>query len=731
MGSKRLGTSPSQQLQQQQHQSWSPRLHEEYEERKPATDDDNDNNNIVTTQSEALFRAYAAGTFVSVLVPLVALAVWAGYVAREPGVLDRFAGARIGGRLTQGQAKALDVACGAVLGPLLLAALNLVWFDAARVSAVNEKKRAGSSRGVPLASLAAMSSTSSGSFDVLSLYAIARGRTWRLALFAVLTVLAAVARVSVCNVVAYEAYPLDVLDPGVAVGTLRRLSDEVLARASGIPLDPIAAYEFTARQQAEITGRITGMLTELNFRAASSRLADDAYVGVNATTASMDRLPPPVVGLLDVPGYRLTARCEPARAEALAVVSMGLTTKVTARWYRDGGAEGEGLERDGKDDDDDGGGSDGLLMSADYPGVREIIQGADNGYYALAGFTPDKREAVLGYMTSFNYTERMIASTFGAVRPAVFNMTASGFRGTKSVMTVWGVRCGLYRQEGFLNYTRGTAAAADDDDEEGDGENSPHRQSQGQQQWTISASRFDAEKRRVPSVLGDWQLALNYNAPGAVIPGLGPPLAATAGVPCGGGQELGPKQPMTSASCTRPLDFRTYALNFLYASAAAEQMMYNVAATGAGSGNPPSSSSSSPSSSPSPPPRGRRPDYYFEVRGVERRDFYRMTYVPAILLAGLLSLAAAAAIAGALLLYASDTASARAFRRLDVLRLVHDGASGLRQQQQQQQDEVGPRAAPDRADNAALGEWAKRCFVSYYAYEEEERGRRVVCLSGT
>lgn len=88
----------------------------------------------------------------------------------------------------------------------------------------------------------------------------------------------------------------------------------------------------------------------------------------------------------------------------------------------------------------------GALLVAEYPGVPASIQGAYNEYYAFVGFSPNKSEAVLAYMTSFNLTQtqNIISSGYGNVHPGAFNMTSSGFRGTKWIMTTWGVRCALY-----------------------------------------------------------------------------------------------------------------------------------------------------------------------------------------------------------------------------------------------------------------------------------------------
>ncbi len=626
-------------------------IREQTDSYEPLAQESSGGRDCRAAKSDGSFKQFTAAVVFSGLIPIVALIAWASHIAKEPYILDRFAGAKIGGRLTQGQAKALDVICGALLGPLLMATLNFIWFSSAHVAVINEQTR--KERGVPLTSLVALSSTYSGSFDLFNLYNLVRGRTWRLGFFAALTVLAAIGRASFSNMIAYEAYFED--HSAEAPATLRSLSDETLAQSVDfLETDPIKAYNYTPTQQAEISGQISALLTGLNFRAASSLLADGkAYIGTNATTNSLDILPPSVVQLVSVPGYRLTTECQPAIASNLAAVkSGGYSTSITALW-----SMGEEAPSDQTEE--------GLLLRAQYPGVPETMQGAYNDYYAFVGFSLNKSDIVLAYMASFNKTGRVISSTFGDVAPGAFNMTMSGFRGTKAVMTAWGIRCVLYRQEGTLNYSRGD-----------------------NQQWNITSSQFRSEKQQVPSLLGDWQTILNYNAPGAVIPGLGPPVGKTAGVPCQG-----------DIDCTDPLNFEMYAQNFLYASARVEQIIYNVAAED----------------------KGRDlPEYSYSVDGAVKEEFYRITYVPLILLFGLLSLIGAAIITGAMLIYTSRTLSTQSFRQVDVLRLVFDSVIGLRH-------DIPKMTEMKEQDNDTLQEWAKRCFVSYT--EEDEKGRRVVRLS--
>lgn len=103
----------------------------------------------------------------TILIPLVALFAW---ITRRhldgasfASMFNTFAGEKIGGRLTQSQAKAIDILTGAVLVPLVVTGFNVVIFGSARISVVNEQAK----KAIPLRSLVAVSSTSSGSYDII------------------------------------------------------------------------------------------------------------------------------------------------------------------------------------------------------------------------------------------------------------------------------------------------------------------------------------------------------------------------------------------------------------------------------------------------------------------------------------------------------------------------------------------------------------------------------------
>lgn len=612
-------------------------------------------NQPLMVSSTVAWITHSSIIVLSVVVPVIAAIVWLALAGGRHGGFSAFSGERIGGQLSQSQAKAVDVVCSAVLGPFLLAILNFFWFGSARVSAVNERHPKSHS-GIPLTSLVAVSTSVGGSYDLYTLAALLRGKTWRLTLLAALTLLSAIAKSAVSNIIAYEAYTKDIEQSN----SLRSLSDHTINSTTSVMAGTITlgeARDFTSdfgiSQRSDVANQITGLLTGLNFEDAISRLNNGTYIGVNSTTASMDSLPQSVTHLFNVPGFRLTVDCLPEQPDIFSVLTMGsYTTQINIQFSR----------------------RDLGMFQAWYPGISQDISGATNDFYQYVAFRyPNNTDVYLGYLTSFNLSNGTMSSAYGDIKPRSVNMTASGFQGTKSVMSYWGIRCWLDREDGLLNYTR-----------------------QNGQSWSISQSEFFNKTEKVPSSLANWQTNLNYHAPGATIPGIGPALARTAGhTTCG--STTCDSDSGVCMQCDNATDFSVLALNYLYASAESERIVYEVAASNA---------------------TRDLPKYWYNVSSVATREYYQITYVPAILVAGFVSLIAAAAATATMAAYAYKTYSARTFRQVDVLRLLVDCVDGL-QEANAEKDISG-------LSRSELESWASRCRVMYE--KDNEGGQTQVKL---
>lgn len=180
-----------------------------------------------TTKGSTKSTVYFLAILLTSIIPLVGLAAWLIIVKVRQGgsIFTGFTSAKIGGHLTQTQAKAIDFVCSALLAPLLMAGLNFIWFACARVCVVNELDATHrGSQGVPLQSLARASRTSVGSYDLLGLWELFRAKTWRLSVLGAVALMSAVSSSALSNIIAYESF----IEQGPSTGrySLRMLSDD-------------------------------------------------------------------------------------------------------------------------------------------------------------------------------------------------------------------------------------------------------------------------------------------------------------------------------------------------------------------------------------------------------------------------------------------------------------------------------------------------------------------------
>ncbi|KAF4545909.1 uncharacterized protein LTHEOB_4561 [Lasiodiplodia theobromae] len=409
-------------------------------------------------------------------------------------------------------------------------------------------------------------------------------------------------------------------------------------------------YDFTATQQADIAKEITALFTEIAFANASSKLTDGTYIGANATAASLDALPLSVLSLDNVPAYRLSVNCTPRRAEQISILQpygqYHSVTQISILWNETGSSTTALGPR-----------------QANYPGTPSDISTGDGDDYSFVGFTLGSEEAYLGRLNRFNLTNDTAPSPYGAVHYAAFNMSQWSFTGTQSTMSTSGLSCSLYRETGTLNYVRA-----------GNTSSTTSSSSSSSSSWTITNPTFDeTTKTRIPSLLAQWQTNLNYRAPSANNPGIGPALCSRG-------------------STYYDNTFGDYALNFLYASGEVQRLTYEVAAS---SGNATRNAA----------------EYFYPLSGTETEQHYRITYVPSILLVGLISMLGAAGVTAAMALFAWRSVSGRGFRRVDPVRLLVDGVVGLR-------GEVEEVARVATGSNTVVDEWAGRCRVRYRAVDE-------------
>lgn len=132
---------------------------------------------------------YMALVPMTAISPLIGLVVWLSCASEgRAQIFSSFTGAKIGGHLTQTQAKTIDFVCSALLAPTVMAILNWIWFQCTRICVVNEITRPG----VPLRSLAVASTVSGGNYDIFNYYTLLQARTWRFSVLVLIVLLSAV-----------------------------------------------------------------------------------------------------------------------------------------------------------------------------------------------------------------------------------------------------------------------------------------------------------------------------------------------------------------------------------------------------------------------------------------------------------------------------------------------------------------------------------------------------------
>ncbi|KIW20864.1 hypothetical protein PV08_01442 [Exophiala spinifera] len=619
----------------------------------------------ILSKDAVVYYSTAAALFIT---PLIATIVWLSTNRNNWGNQhwSFIHSATIGGRLTQSGAKAIDLLCSAFIAPLVLAGFNFIWFSCARVATINEKDP--SAQGVPLACLVELSTTTGGSYDILKLSTLLAPRTRRLLYLALLVIFSALAKSAFGNVIAYEAFNEDAAGQGTR---LRMLSDAQLAVPNSFVSTTFAGvWGFSTQQRSSFANQFSGMMTGLSISNSSSLLTDKAYILNNVTTASIS-LPSTVRALHSVPASRWTVSCKPFAPDTFMVQQMGVKSVLFT------------MTRGQTD-----------LLSGYYPGDIALMQNAYNDDYPFMAFPYNGSSAFLGYAGSFNLSNETYPSPYGDIIPKAFNMTASGFNGTKQIMSVWGIECQVQRQNGTVDLVRSA---------------------EGWDRNAASVKMSDGKTVYQPLRMQQLQLSLNYQAPDVTIPGLAPALARSAD-PCYDATITGTECAVstssdgTSETTSRTIDFETLALNFLYASAETERMAYEVASTNTSRD---------------------QPDFFVNVTDTSQILRYRITYVPVILFIGIGCMFVAAGITLALVAMSWKSISARSFRQVDSLRLLVDVLAGLRQDEfvsrpqfnttlegtslQNDRDESKISKFEDlkASSGAELETWASACRVRY------------------
>lgn len=246
---------------------------------------------------------------------------------------------------------------------------------------------------------------------------------------------------------------------------------------------------------------------------------------------------------------------------------------------------------------------------------------------------------------------------YGDIQPAHQYKGDSVSYGAESVVaptTYWGLNCELYQQQGLINYTRSSDL-----------------------HWSIAATSFSDNKTAISSQLSNWQ---RVKVDGDWAP---PQL----GIVLFGRDPLEPCR--TGAECRPTRNVSRAVANYVYASGEITRIIHNVAAANTSRA------------------RGH-PEYYHNVTGTVNKQYYRITYVPVLLLVALVCIILAALLTTALMMSVKNTVSWSWFRQVDVMRLVVDAVGSSLGNQDKHQFAKLSGASDDE-----IFTWAQEYQVEY------------------
>ena len=562
-----------------------------------------------------------------------------------------------GGSFSQPQAKVLDLIASVVVAPLSVGLFNLYCFQIARISIVNE--RSGLRHSLPLRTLVEVSTTDWGSYSPFKLYELVRVKQARVVMLALVTLSSAIYFSALSNIVAYEAFTQEA--GRVSNVTLQHLyakHDTNRSDSDGEFAGSQMPLLSTTEQQAKFNSQWFQVLMSLSYSPADPFLECDAYTGINITNASLARLSFGITNLLAVPAYELTYDCSPVIPHTTELTSRSnaeQTLEITVSLSNDPKRPGYYLDNI----------KNGLTAMMNPTSVYQF--NAFKGIYGPAA------SVMLGNIQPvFNQSNHSTITSFGSLPHYVFNNTLatvgvlkSGFINNSTLASVWVVSCTLSRQQGTVDMNREVNATSAD--------------------W--KRSEFtplpfpETNPEPLTLITRDLQISPQFDAPTASIPGLGAALAASSNITTAALSSC-----FIVGGCYE--DFNTWAKNFLYAEGEARRIAYEVALEGTD---------------------GDDDDLGLDYTVIAKAGVlrYYMTYVPWILIVGLLALVTA----GVLVLLLETTGSSRLekTRVLTPLRVFVDAWAGLETEQH----------GVDNADDEEIEAWAKGTKVRYVRVADE------------
>ena len=549
------------------------------------------------------------------ILPTLSLAIWIPLDLRRGGQLG-LSSATIGGNLTQIQAKVIDVMSTAILAPTIVFCFNWYWFSVARVTVNNER----TTNSVPLVTLIEASKIETGSYNPKKFLKLVSKDNPRSFLLGFLVLLSAATLSAFQNIIAYEAYTTHT---GASVAKLYPLNNfERVSTMDSIPIYSFDGTNFTTYVQNDYNytqkqqSEFVPRVNEVLTRIAFENTLDKLDRG-NYVGINATQVSMNALPPEFVNLFDVPGYRLGIGCQARPPDNISITTA---------GTYNVAIEAKLKNS-----GSEDLMFWAEYPGRMDVYTNANTTRFAFAGFPINQTEAFqvyLGRLVDLPRSLDPMPSPYGDVTYNTYNMEAFGFKGRKARMSGLGMICNMTGQTGLHNLSRRADLS-----------------------WQLQSSTWSDSHEITSIMVRDWQKVLNFQTPTTNMPGWAPSLLSSA-VRC-------PVPLLSDGQCAtnKTIDYQVYAMNFLYAAGETERIIYDIK-------NVPSMPNDTGSS--------------FRVQATQRVLRYRMTYVPLILLSGILSVFFAASISLSLIISSRRTVSYRIWRDVDTLRLLVDSVNGLR-----------------------------------------------------
>lgn len=593
----------------------------------------------------------------------------------------------IGGSFTVTEAKLIDLVSSVLIAPLIIAVANFYIFSLIRCCTLDERSPKGGT--ASLETLIEVGGTDWGSYSPFKHYNLLKPSEPRLAMLSIVALSAALSFSLLSNVIAYEVTGTSTTNEQASLNYLYAAG---VANSSSVnntdsPIEvihdakPMVYPNMTTQQAKTFTTNLFQSLASLSDD-PSKLLHKGAYINLNVSDSSLNNLPASLHVLLDVPQTNMTYKCEPSEihnvsmgdngASQLTLISINASSKSNSK-------------------------------SRPYFGrIRDLssfLLGDFHKTYRKSRAQPlvafSEQEVWLGMFEpqtiNFGGVEvEKIDSPFGTVPKFTHNNTDfllnAGYTAASDagkdddndmrVLNFFGITCTIMQRNIYSLLSRVSNNSA------------------GSTDWYIvqgsynkSASPPDEDQIH-RSILSDIQASFVFSQTivaeltGEPVPGLGAALTQARGLWINEGDHDGG---------LLGVNFEKFADAFLFLEGEATVAAYQVAQESASNST------------------DMNPSFTVEARG-HGEALYSITYVPWVLLAGLICIFLAAGLTLGLAACSFKTTTFRQGRILTSLRVAMDVGSALDQQSIKQSRHL---------DDGSLNGWAKKCRFRYKRQDGE------------